>query len=96
MTYVYSLFFCFENSARDLVSQRMTERKGAAWWSFAPDNVKKRVEQKKKDIEENKWHQATIGSDINYTLFGDLASIIVKEWQEFSLFPTRSLGQGPS
>ena len=91
MTYVYSLFFCFENSARDLVSQRMTERKGAAWWSFAPDNVKKRVEQKKKDIEENKWHQATIGSDINYTLFGDLASIIVKEWQEFEdLFPSQA------
>src|SRR5437870_1659114 len=69
----------------------MTERKGAAWWSFVPDNVKKRVDQKKKDIEENKWHQATIGSDINYTLFGDLASIMVKEWQEFEdLFPTQA------
>jgi hypothetical protein len=91
MTYVYSLFFCFENSARDLVSQRMTERKGATWWSFVPDNVRKRVEQKKKDIEENKWHQATIGSNIDCTLFGDLAAIMVKEWQEFEdLFPNQA------
>jgi hypothetical protein len=91
MTYVYSLFYCFENSVRDLVSQRLAERKGSEWWSSVPDNVRKRVDQKKKDIEENKWHQATIGSDISHTLFGDLASIIVKEWQEFEdLFPSQA------
>jgi hypothetical protein len=91
MTYVYSLFYCFENSVRDLVSQRLAERKGADWWSCVPENVRKRVEQKKKDIEENKWHRATIGCDINHTLFGDLASIIVKEWQEFEdLFPSQA------
>lgn len=90
MTYVYGLFFCFENAVRDLVSQRLAERKGPDWWNCVPENVRSRVEKKKKDIEENKWHQATVDSNIDHSLFGDLASIIVKEWQEFEdLFPNQ-------
>jgi hypothetical protein len=90
MTYVYALFYCFENVVRDLVAQRLEERKGQEWWNAAPDNVRKRVEQKKTEAAENKWHQATIDSNIDYTLFGDLASMVVKEWQEFEdLFPTQ-------
>ena len=90
MTYVYGLFFCFENAVRDLVSQRLEERKGQDWWNCVPENVRKRVEQKKTDIAENKWHQAMVDSNIDHSLFGDLASIIVKEWQEFEdLFPSQ-------
>jgi hypothetical protein len=90
MAYVYALFYCFENVVRDLVAQRLEERKGQEWWTSTPDNVKKRVEQKKKEAEENKWHQATVDANIDYTLFGDLAAIIVKEWQEFEeLFPNQ-------
>ena len=90
MAYVYALFYCFENIVRDLVAQRLEERNGEEWWTSAPDNVKRRVDQKKKEAEENKWHQATVDANIDYTLFGDLASIIVKEWQEFEeLFPNQ-------
>lgn len=89
MTYAYCLFFCFENAVRDLVAQRLNERKGPNWWTTAvPSKVQQRVEGKKNEIEENKWHQTTIGADINHTLFGDLASIIISQWQEFDeLFP---------
>jgi len=89
MTYAYCLFYCFENEVRVLVAQRLLERKGANWWEDAvPANVRKRVENKKTEIESNKWHQATIGADINHTLFGDLSSIIIAQWQEFEeLFP---------
>ena len=88
MIYVYGLFYCFENTVRDLVAQRLEERKGPHWWNVVPENVRKRVDQKTKDAEKNKWHQTAIESDIDHTLFGDLAAIIVKEWQEFEdLFP---------
>ena len=89
MTYAYCLFFCFENAVRDLVAQRLTERKGSGWWAAAvPAKVQQRVEAKKQEIEDNKWHQTAIGADINHTLFGDLASIIISQWQEFvELFP---------
>lgn len=90
MSYAYTLFYCFENSVRELVAQRLQERKGATWWNSVPSNVRKRVDGKKEEIEANPWHQAVIGADINFTLFGDLASIIVSEWVEFEeLFPTQ-------
>ena len=76
---------------RDLVAQRLEERKGNNWWDCVPEGVQKRVDQRKKDAEENKWHQAAVESNIDFTLFGDLASIIVKEWQEFEeLFPSQA------
>jgi hypothetical protein len=89
MTYAYCLFFCFENEVRDLIAQRLYERKGADWWNSAvPAKVQQRVENKKKEIEENKWHQTAIPDNINHTLFGDLASIIIHQWDEFvELFP---------
>jgi len=83
MTYAYCLFYCFENSVRELVAQRLEERKGADWWTVdVPANVQKRADGKKEQIENNKWHQAVIGADVNLTLFGDLASIIITQWQE--------------
>lgn len=89
MTYAYCLFFCFENAVRELVSQRLAERKGDTWWtSSVPAKVQQRVQNKKQEIEENKWHESAIGADVNHTLFGDLASIIIAQWQEFEeLFP---------
>lgn len=55
-----------------------------------PTNVQKRVENKKQEIENNKRHQAVIGADVNHTLFGDLSSIIISQWQEFEeLFPSQ-------
>lgn len=49
-----------------------------------PTNVQKRVENKKQAMEDNKWHQAVIGADVNHTLFGDLSSIIdaVLPWEK--------------
>src|SRR5439155_23583420 len=90
MSYVYGLFYCFENAIRDLVSRRMEERKGDTWWDDVPEAVRKRVDQKKAEAEANKWHQVTVPTVIGYTLFGDLSSIIIKEWDEFEdLFPSQ-------
>lgn len=91
MTYVYSLFYCFENVVRLLVSERLQERKGADWWLSVPAKVQERVEKRKADVAHNAWHQATFGANIDHTLFGDLASIIVDEWQDFEdLFPSQN------
>jgi hypothetical protein len=91
MAYVYGIFYCFENLVRELVAQRLEERKGPNWWiDCVPENVRKRVAQKLSDIERNSWHQAAYQRNIDLTLFGDLAAIMVKEWQEFDdLFPSQ-------
>ena len=91
MTYVYGLFYCFENVVRELVSQRLLERQGTKWWSSVPERVRKRVDQKRQDSDKNKWHEATVTANIDSTLFGDLANIVVASWQEFEdLFPSQT------
>jgi hypothetical protein len=90
MAYVYSLFYCFENTMRDLVAKRLEERIGPQWWDSVPERVRKRVDAKQQEAEQNKWHQVSVPTNIAYTLFGDLGSIIVTEWREFEdLFPSQ-------
>jgi hypothetical protein len=90
MAYVYAIYHCFENLVRDLVASRLQERKGIDWWTSVPDKVRKRVEQKRTEIESNQWHQSVFEGNIDLTLFGDLASIIIQEWDEFDdLFPSQ-------
>ena len=33
MTRAYALIYCFENSVRDLIRDRLTEKHGADWWN---------------------------------------------------------------
>lgn len=90
MTYVYGLFYCFENLVRELVSKILEEQKGPSWWESVPIKVKERVEKRKADVAANAWHQAVFNSNIDHTLFGDLSSIIVEHWQVFEdLFPSQ-------
>lgn len=90
MAYVYGLIYCFENAVRDLTAQRLEERKGAQWWDAIPDKVRKYVEDRQKEAEENKWHETTVEANIDYTLFGQLASIFKTLWQDFDdLFPSQ-------
>lgn len=91
MTYAYGLFYCFENLVRELVSETLSEQKGEDWWDSVPTRVKERVEKHKKDIADNAWHQALFNSNIDHTLFGDLASIMIEQWEFFvDLFPNQN------
>jgi hypothetical protein len=63
MTYAYSLFFCFENAVRDLVAQRLTERKGAGWWAVAvPTNGRGYIGIGRGVAEEDggNWMESTV------------------------------------
>ena len=91
MSRVYTAFFCFENSVRDLVSRRLLENKGSDWWkSCAGTKVKKRVEDRIKKDEKNKWHSPRADKKINYCDFGDLCDLIIGNWSDFEdLFPSQ-------
>jgi len=91
MARVYTAFFCFENSVRDLVSTRLLENKGANWWEdCTTKGIKSRVESRIKKDEKNKWHSPRADKNINYCDFGDLCDMIINNWPEFEdLFPTQ-------
>jgi energy-converting hydrogenase A subunit M len=89
MASVYALFYCIENAVRSLISERLSERHGAGWWSSCvPTNVKKAAESLKDKETKNKYHAPRSSDMVGYTLFGNLSQIIINKWEDFSdLFP---------
>lgn len=82
-------FFCFENSARELITQRLAKNHGANWWDQCATSVLKKKVQDRQDKEgKNRWHVKRGAGEIYYTDFGDLASLIRNNWGDFEeLFP---------
>ncbi|MCH7998388.1 MAG: hypothetical protein IIA91_02770 [Chloroflexi bacterium] len=91
MAEVYTFFFSFENSVRELVESRLREALGSQWWdNGVPQAVRKKVDLRRDKEKANRWHQARGGSDIYYADFGDLSRVIISNWELFEdLFPAQ-------
>ena len=79
----YEVFYCLEKSIRSLVVQLMHEKFGENWWNEKVDEeIKKNV---KKNIEREEDSGFTIRSEetIDYTTFGELTQIVIKNWPAF-------------
>lgn len=80
----YRVFYCLENSMRDLITQILKEHHGDEWWELAvPPIVKEHASKTcKKEIESG----ISVRSEelIDYTTFGELGEIIKNNWQTFS------------
>lgn len=89
MATIYQAFFCFENSVRELVEQRLSENLGDGWWdqgTTAP--IRKKVSDRKAKEVANRFHSPRGESDIAYADFGDLSLMITNNWPLFEdLFP---------
>jgi len=84
MSRLYVAFFCFENSARELIAHTLREAHGDTWWeSRVPPNVKSKVDNRKAQEAKNRWHQPRSRDSINYADFGDMPAIILRNWEEF-------------
>ena len=84
MATVYTAVAAFENTVRQFVVKILLEHKGENWWEeCVSEKIRKKAEGR--EIEESKirWHSPRGDSKINYTEFGDLASIMN---QNFGLF----------
>jgi hypothetical protein len=85
MSSVFAAFFCVENSARELITERLLSRNGSEWWNVAvPGKIKTAVEKLKDREAANRYHTARSSSLIGYTLFGHLGQIIIANWDDFS------------
>jgi hypothetical protein len=84
MASIYIVFFCLENAVRELISARLSERKGIDWWKNVPDKIRKNVDGLIKEEEKYRYHAQRSTSNIGYTMFGNLGQIIIANWEEFS------------
>lgn len=92
MASVYIVFFCIENSVRELITDRLAERKGVDWWeACVPKKIKDSVQSLKEKEEINRYHAQRSSSTIGYTMLGNLSQIIINNWDDFSdLFPSQA------
>lgn len=81
----YALAYCFENSVRTLISERLSDRHGVDWWNLKiPSKIKQYAENRQKDAQENSWLEGQKKDLLGFVDFGHLSSIIVENWDDFS------------
>jgi hypothetical protein len=80
----YVLYYCLENTVRRLISERLVDKHGSAWWDTAvPEGIKAAVTDKQ---EREKDTVLSIRSEdpLSYVNFGELIGIIEANWASFS------------
>lgn len=92
MASVFAAFFCLENAVRELITERLLERVGTNWWNSAvPAKIQDSVQKLQEKEAKNLYHTSRSSAMIGYTMFGNLAQIIIAKWDEFSdLFPNQA------
>lgn len=84
MTTVYTAISSFEKTVRHFIVKVLLEHKGENWWEdCVSDKIRKMAESRKREEEKIRWHTPRGDSMINYTEFGDLASIMGKNFDLF-------------
>jgi hypothetical protein len=84
MATVYIAIAAFENTVREFVSKRLLEEKGENWWdACVSEKIRKIAESRREEEKKIRWHTPRGDAPINYTEFGDLASIVAQNWPEF-------------
>ena len=85
MSELYEVFFCLENSIRDLIIAALFEEEGPNWW------VGKRVDENRirKPCADRRSKEVDSGVTarserlIDYTTFGELSQLITDNWDIF-------------
>lgn len=87
MATVYTAIATFENMVRQFVVKILMEHAGESWWEkCVPEKIRRNAEGRKADEEKIKWHTNRGDSMINYVDFGDLASIMLKNYEWFEVY----------
>ncbi len=91
MAQLYPVYYVLENSLRIVIKRILEHKYGKDWWDTkAPKSVRAGVEDRQAREGKKPWHGKRGQHEIFYSDFGDLRSIIERNWAEFEeLFPTR-------
>jgi hypothetical protein len=85
MAKVYELLFCFENSVRELIEDRLKEAYSIeTWWSEGvPEAIRTSAEKLKSGEQRTPWHGPRGGTLLAFVDFPVLAQIITSGWEYF-------------
>ena len=84
MAAVYTAIATFENSVREFVTKILADNFKEAWWETAvSEKIRLKAESRREEESKIRWHTPRGDAPLNYTEFGDLASIIAQNWSHF-------------
>jgi hypothetical protein len=91
MCRIYALLYCFENSVREMVKERLETAYMYDWWEKGiPKRTRELAEGRKKRAMENSWLDGDKVDLLSFAEFGDLASVIRDKWDLFrDLIPSQ-------
>jgi len=92
MARTYALLYCFENSVRDLIKERLSAKHDINWWEKGvTEKVKKFAEDRQRQAaEQQTWLEGQKSDLLGFVDFSHLSDIITNAWTEFSdLIPTQ-------
>lgn len=92
MTRVYALIYCFENSVRELIRDRLQEKHGADWWTSTavPKKIRELADSRRDKANGNTWLEGERSDPSQFVDFGGLSDIIIQNWDVFAdLIPTQ-------
>lgn len=79
----YELFYCLEQSIRQLITRTLIDKAGALWWSCAiPPKIVSDVQGRIQREVDSGFSQRS-DKQIDYTNFGELSVIINSNWDVF-------------
>jgi hypothetical protein len=85
MSSIYTALYCIENTIRNFIVERMSERHGINWWEDkVSPKIKASVVNLKKQETKNRYHSSRSSNEIGYTMLGNLGQIIIANWDDFS------------
>ncbi|MCB9453062.1 MAG: hypothetical protein H6672_16620 [Anaerolineaceae bacterium] len=84
MSHVYIAIHALENMIRSYVSKTLFDEYGESWWEKVPEKIQKIVAARMSEDEKLRWHSSRGKSEIMYSDFGDLQSIVYANWPLFS------------
>jgi hypothetical protein len=92
MSSVYIAIYCIENSLRQFIVDRLSEKYGTNWWDDKiSSKIKNDVNNLKKKEDRNKYHSTRGSAPIYYTMLNNISSIIISNWDDFSdLLPSQA------
>jgi hypothetical protein len=85
MARLYAVLFAFENEVRSLIRDTLEEKAGSDWWNSdkVPGKVRQMAESRREQAKKDSWLEGAKEDNLEFVDFGDLANIIVQNWDTF-------------
>ena len=83
MARLYAMIYCFENSVRELIQTRLSDRDASWWTTLVPKKVQTVAESRFADAQKNSWLEGVSSDLLGFVDFGGLSDTIINNWSDF-------------